>query len=293
MPRDFLGSDTPQNRAARADQIFEARQQARDEIEAQLDTVNDPTDVPLRNRDDGIRPPQSFFDRVLPREAAQDLDPAFPRQDLTEADVSRDDQGRFRPREDVQRRRAAFEFEERTPLEDVRPQEDIVQQDAGFGLARHRQREIAAQQLDPEFPDVDVGPGDVQPAGDGFGPARSVQRRQAAADLAEQTPLEQIDPFGDLVREGDQFGLTEPREREIAATELDPEFPGVDIGAGDVMREGGAFGLAPSAEREIAAGRLEDTTPLADVDPQQDIERAQGEFRLRDTVIEENRGLFF
>jgi hypothetical protein len=53
-----------------------------------------------------------------------------------------------------------------------------------------------------------------------------------------------------------------------------------------------AFGLTSGAEREIGAARLEAETPLDEVTPT-DIERTDEGFGLRETVVENNRGVFF
>lgn len=205
MARDILGSDTPQTRAARSGGIWEGIQRARDRVIDEFETVDDPRDVPIRQRDGGLGPAQSFLDFARPLEAAHQLDPQFPRQDLGRGDVERADDG-FRPTETVRRRSAAFDFEEDTPLEDVDPQQDVVPQDDGFGLAEPRQRDIAAMELDPQFPLVDLGREDVERAGDGFGLTGTAEREIAAERIEEDTPLDEVAP-GDVRRSGDGFEL--------------------------------------------------------------------------------------
>lgn len=217
-----FGADTPQRRAANASQLWEARQRTRDRVADQFDTVDNPDQIPVRRQEQNrLAPGEEFLQWAQPREAAHDFDPKFPRQDLGADDVRRTDDGGFAPTEGVQRRSAAFEFE-------------------------------------------------------------------------EQTPLDNVDPFADLQRQdGGGFGLDQGAQREAAARELDPQYPDVEIGAGDVQREGDAFGLTPNAERSVAAERIEDDTPLNDVGPG-DVRRTDNDgFELRDSVIDENRGLFF
>lgn len=213
-----LGADTLQTRAAQSEQIFEARQRARDQVLDQFDTVDDARDVPIRREGDRFVPGPAFLDQALPREAAADLDPQFPNQDLGAGDVRRTNQG-FEATEPVRRRSAAFEFEDQTGLGD-------------------------------------------------------------------------IDPFADLTaREGGGFGLNEQGQRRVAADDLDAQFADVDIGPNDLTPQDGAFGLNQQAQREVAAERLEDQTPLGDVQPD-DVRETDDGFQLRDSVIENNIGLF-
>ena len=218
-PPPMLGSDTLQARAAASGAIWEARQDARQQVTDQFQTIDDPAEVPIRRRGEGFGPAPAFLERAEPREAAARLDPQFPRQDLAPANVRERDEG-FVPTERTRRVGAAREFEADTALQDVDPFADITAREGGgFGLAAGPQRELAARDLDPQYPDVDIGASDVEPTGEG------------------------------------------------------------------------AFGLTPGAEREVAAERLEDQTPLGEVGTG-DITRTDDGFELRDSVIEDNRGLF-
>lgn len=290
-----LGSDTLRTRAANSAKIFEARQRTRQAVAEEFETVDDPARVGIGRRGGRFRPREDFLDRQRPREAAFQLNDQFPRQELGPQDVREADDG-FRPTEGVRRRSAAFEFEDQTPLDEVDPQRDIVPQGNAFGLAEPRQRDIAAAELDPEFPRQDLGHDDITAADDGFRPAEDVQRRAAAFEFEDETPLQDVDPFGDVTQRDDGFGLAEPRQRDIAAarlddefpnqdlgrdditaaddgfaptgevqrraaaSDLDPQFPEVDIGADDVTQQGDAFGLTRDAQREIGAARLDERT---------------------------------
>lgn len=219
MPRDFFGGDTPQARADAAGQIWEQRQEVRDQLVEEFETVDDPREVPVgRPGGAGLRPTPGFLDMARPREAAFQLDDQFPRQDLGPDDVRQAEGGGFEPREPVQRQRAAFEIEDQTPLGSVDPQQDLTQTDDGFGL-------------------------------------------------------------------------TEPRRRDLAAAELDPQYPAVDLGRDDVRETDDGFGLDPFAEKRVAAEQLEDETPLDQVGTE-DVRRTESGFELRDSVIENNIGLF-
>jgi len=149
MPR--LGADTLQRRAAQSGQIFERRQAAREDVADEFETVTNPENVPIRRRENGgFGPSERFLDRQRPREAAAQLDPRFPAQDLGPGDVRETGRG-FEPREPVRRRRAAREFEQETPLDEVDPREDVVAREGGrgFGLAEPVERRAAARSLNP------------------------------------------------------------------------------------------------------------------------------------------------
>jgi len=215
-----LGMNTLQGRAAASGAIWEARVQARNQLVDNFETVDDPRDVPIRRRDGRFAPGQDFLDEARPREAAFRLDDEFPRQDL--------------------------------------------------------------------------GPADVTESPRGFVPTEATRRREVALGFEERTPVDDIDPFGDVAaQDGGGFGLTGAAEREVAAAELDPQYPEIGIDTGDVQPTGeGTFGLTPTAEREVAAERIEADTPLTEVAPD-DVRRTDdGGFELRDSVIDANRGLF-
>lgn len=249
-----LTSDLLSTRAAMSGQLWEARQQARENVVDEFETIDDPQEVPIRRRGRGLGPAPAFIDWAAPQEAAHHLDPQFPRQELGAQDVQRTPEGQFRATEGTRRRSAAREIEETTPLGDVDPFGGLVAQDGGFGLAAGPQRELAAHELDPQLPGVDVGPGDVTQTEQGYRPTADARRQQAAADL-------------------------------------DPQLPLLDVGASDVERTDDGFGLTAGAERELAAERIEDQTPLEAVGTD-DVTRTDEGFRLRDAVIDENRGLF-
>lgn len=215
-----LGANTLQGRAAASGAIWEARVQAREQLVDDFETIDDPRGVPIRRRDGRFAPGEDFLAEARPREAASRLDGEFPRQDL--------------------------------------------------------------------------GPADVTESPRGFVPTEATRRREVALGYEDRTPVNDIDPFGDLTaQDGGGFGLTGAAEREVAAAELDPQYPEVGIDTGDVEPTGeGVFGLTPGAEREVAAERIEDDTPLTEVAPD-DVRRTDsGEFELRESVIDANAGLF-
>ena len=45
---------------------------------------------------------------------------------------------------------------------DLDPESDIRDIDDGFGLGRDPARQVAAQQLDEQFPDFSIGPSDIE-----------------------------------------------------------------------------------------------------------------------------------
>lgn len=207
-PPPEIGTNTLEARVAMSDQIWNARQQARQETVDAFDTVEDPRNVPIRRRGRGFGPAEAFLEIARPREAAADLDPRFPRQDIGPADVTQVEGG-FRPAEPVRRRAAAFELEDQTALEDVDPQADLVARDDGFGLTGPRQRDLAAERLDPQFPDMDLTRQDVErTGGDAFGLTPFGERRVAAERIEDQQPLDEVAP-SDIRRTDDGFRLRE------------------------------------------------------------------------------------
>ena len=44
---------------------------------------------------------------------------------------------------------------------DLDPEADLRATDDGFGLGREQTRQVAAQQLDEQFPDISIGTGDI------------------------------------------------------------------------------------------------------------------------------------
>jgi hypothetical protein len=167
----MLGSDTLQTRAANAGQIWEAKQRARHEVADAFDTIDNPDRVPIRRRrreqGGGFGPAPEFLEYAEPREAAHQLDAAYPRQDLRPQDVEQTDQG-WRANETVRRQSAAYEFEDETSLDHVDPFGDLVAQDGGFGLGPGPQREIAAHSFEEQFPGADIGPEDVHQTDEGY-----------------------------------------------------------------------------------------------------------------------------
>ena len=164
-PPPMLGSDTIQNRAAQSEQAWEAQREVRQQTASRFETQQ-PDQVDVRRRGNRFGASEEFFERAQPQEAAFQLDPQFPRQELTPDDVRRVDGGRdFQVREPVQRQRRAFELEDQFDVfgtGDLDPQTDLRDvPDRGFGLNRDRTAEVGAAQIDEQLPGIDVGPGDV------------------------------------------------------------------------------------------------------------------------------------
>jgi len=157
-----LGSDTLETRAQQSGAIWEARQRARQNVTDAFDTIDDPREVPIRRRDRGFGPSEDFLGWAEPQEAAHDLNPRFPNQDLGPQDVERTPDGQgFRAREEVQRTSVAFELDDQFPLVDLGA-EDVEKTDDGFGLRQSAQREIAAERFEEDYP----GLGELSPQSD-------------------------------------------------------------------------------------------------------------------------------
>ena len=137
----------------------------------------------------------------------------------------------------AQERVAANTFDNRFPDVDI-VTGDVVQAGDGFGLTgaaeRVVQRTQAAKQIDPEFPGLTIGPGDVRMRDSGsFGLSRGAQREVAADRFEEQTPLDTISPDEVVIDDGEAT-LTDELIKEIGAGQLDEQLPDVNVTPGDV-----------------------------------------------------------
>jgi len=158
---------------------------------ADLGTEIDPQE--LSGRVTGVRQPRR--DNV----AARRIEANSPYQTLTEDDVTQQSEGGFGVTETKQRSFTASEIASDTALETVDPQADLQPTDGGFGLDLGAERRLVAEsteqstplssvdpqsdvtvvdgepqltdrtrkeagaaQLDEQFPDIDIGVGDVQ-----------------------------------------------------------------------------------------------------------------------------------
>ena len=131
--RNFFGSDTPQTRAAQANQIWEARNRARDQIVDSFETVDDPRDVAVDHRGRGVGPADEFLEWAEPQEMAHQFDEEIPEYDVEPGDVQETASG-WGLTPGAERGVAAARFEADTPLEEVDPQDDIRRTDDGFEL---------------------------------------------------------------------------------------------------------------------------------------------------------------
>lgn len=127
MAREYFGQNTIQNQAAQSNQVWEARQQARQGVVDQFDTIDDPRDVPIdRTEDGGLAPGREFLEWAEPQEVAHQMDREIDHYDVGTDDVHAvDDGGAYELTPGAERRVAASEFEQETPLEAVDPQDDV------------------------------------------------------------------------------------------------------------------------------------------------------------------------
>lgn len=131
--RDLLGRDTLRGRAARSGQIWEQRQQARQDVVDSYETIDDPNDVGLSRNGGGIGPSQGFLEFAEPREMAHRIDQEVDVYDVQTRDVHETNDG-WGLTSGAERRVAAAEFERDTELEEVHPEDDIRRVDDGFEL---------------------------------------------------------------------------------------------------------------------------------------------------------------
>ena len=169
------------------------------------------------------------------------------------------------------------------------PLEGLAENRGRVWESRQQVREETAEQYD----DVDRSREDipVRRTDGGFEPAPAFVEWAAPREAAAEFERQHSDVPGgfgpeDVVARGGGFGLTEPAQKRVAASDLDPQYPRVDINAEDVQREDGGFGLAPAAEREVWAAAYEAETPLGDVNPQSDLKQENGEYELTNDALE-------
>lgn len=134
MPREFFGSNTPQAQAAQSNQIWEARQRARDDVVENFDTIDDPDRVPIERRGRGLGPADEFLEWAEPQEVASDFDEQIPEYDVEPSDVQETQGGQWGLTPTAERGVAAAEFEDETPLREVDPQDDIRRSEGQFEL---------------------------------------------------------------------------------------------------------------------------------------------------------------
>jgi len=177
------------------------------------------------------------------------------------AAIRTEDAGEVPFGEYIGRKKAASRFESDTPFDDVDPFSDVRSDGDGYSLTEDRQREAAAASIDEQLPGVAIDTGDVRETDDGFAPTEGARRRAAAGRIEEETALEDVDPRDDLAVSGPGFGLTEPRQRDLAAEQLDPQFPGQDLGRGDVRETDDGFGVTDDVLLFSAAQDLDEQYP--------------------------------
>jgi len=98
---------------------------------------------------------------------------------------------------------------------------------------------------------------------------------------------------GDVARQDSgEFGLSDSFQQELAAEQINEQFPDVDIGFRDVRTDfQGGFTLSDQGEREVAASNINEQ--LEDIDVGVDDITQQGEeFTLSDEFVEDNREYF-
>ncbi len=200
-----------------------------DDVQAEVD--------PKQLRGDAFLPSEA---RGLVAERAVDDvagDDEFVEPDDLSVEVGRFGIEEFGFRDGADERVASRQFEAQTPLEDIDPDEDLIETSDGFELADDPQREIAAIDFAEETPVDEFDPSsDVRRTSDGFELAEPGQRQVAAVTVADEfDQFDSLDPEDDIRRADDGgFGLAEPRAREVGADELDDRVDEIDIGPGDI-----------------------------------------------------------
>lgn len=97
------------------------------------------------------------------------------------------------------------------------------------------------------------------------------ERRRAGRALEADAPLESVDPQADLTATDDGgFELDAEASRRSAARGFEDDYDVLgqgSLGAGDVRETSGGFGLAEQPAREVAAAQLDSQYPEVDIAP--------------------------
>jgi hypothetical protein len=165
------------------------------------------------------------------------------------------------------------------------PEQRLAEQFAAGELEDSGVDEDLAQRISPD--DVRVQETEGQQRRVGLRPdaRRRLAREDAAASLREQTGRDIS--RDDVVLDGEpgdgesfQARLEDERQAQIAAADINEQFPSVEIGTGDIQRSGDEFTLSAEAERQVATQRLDERLEDTDI-TQDDLERtADGQFEV-------------
>ena len=164
------------------------------------------------------------------------------------------------------------------------PEQRLAEQFAAGELEDSGVDENLAQRISPD--DVRVQETEGQQRRVGLRPdaRQRLARQDAAASLREQTGRD-ITP-DDVVLDSQpgeeefQARLEEERQAQIAAADINEQFPSVEIGTDDIQRSGDEFTLSAEAERQVATQRLDAQLEDTDITPD-DLERtADGQFQV-------------
>lgn len=218
--RQTLRQNTLQNQASQSGQIWEARQDARDQIVDQFDTVDDPGDIGIDTFGGGagVGPSQDFLSWATPREVAHDLDAQYPETDIGPQDVAPFVGG--------------FGLEEGMGIDDTRrvdPQESMIVEMVDDGIG---------------------GPGAEAP---GLAdPIREQQARDEAVNAAKKDIANQIERDIGIEANPSEINIDLDTGDATLAPGLERRIEALEGGRG-----GGAKGQRPGQREPVRGGDLE------------------------------------
>jgi len=160
------------------------------------------------------------------RRAARELDEQQPDVDITPGDLERTEDG--------------FEVEIE---QEQQPSASPTSEPLGAPSEDPRRREQrVADDLDEQFPEIDVGTDDVTRTDDGFGLDSDAQQQVAVERFDQQFGTVDVRQ-DDVVERGGEFRVGGRVRQQAAANEFDQEFENVNIGRGDVTPTDDGFAL--------------------------------------------------
>jgi len=282
QPRDVSGTREEQTRAQ--DPIRRAAKQrktARKQAAEDLPEVEDPSNVPLRQKGRGYRIEKDFLGEIKQKrvEKAKEGVRQSVAEDLPEVDnpekvpvVREDDRVVPKPSflDNIEQERKAEakadlrkDVAEELPTVSDPSKVPVSQTDGGeFRVPDQfldaQQREAAASSLS-EALGVEVTAEEVQEKDGGFTVPESIQR-EAAADRASDKLGISVGPE-EITRRDGEYGLEKDAAERYAATQLDKEWQEEDISESDVLATSAGpgnweFELREGTKRDLAGERI-------------------------------------
>ena len=171
-----------------------------------------------------------------------------------------------------ERRRAARELDEQQPDVDITPG-DLDRTEDGFEVEIERERSPSS------------GSSTSEPRGTSSEEPRRREER-VADDLDEQFP--EIDVgTDDVTRTDNGFGLDSDAQQQVAVERFDQQFDSVDVGPASVVERDGEFRVDPRVPQQAAANEFDEQFANVDIG-RRDVTSTDEGFALRDDFVQDN-----